>query len=45
MDEDEKEAAKNKARKLKVKDEEEDDEPVKKTSKAPKGAASKRPRK
>jgi small subunit ribosomal protein S2 len=45
MDEDEKEAAKNKARKLKVKDEEEDGEPVKKTSKAPKGAASKRPRK
>lgn len=45
IDEDEKEAAKNKARKLKVKDEEEDDEPVKKTSKAPKGAASKRPRK
>lgn len=45
MDEDEKEAAKNKARKLKVKDEEEDGEPVKKPSKAPKGAASKRPRK
>ncbi|MFN2394801.1 MAG: 30S ribosomal protein S2 [Bacteroidales bacterium] len=45
MDEDEKEAAKNKARKQKVKDEEEDNEPVKKTSKAPRGAASKRPRK
>lgn len=45
MDEDEKEAAKNKARKQKVKDEEEDNEPVKKTPKAPRGAASKRPRK
>ncbi len=46
MDEDEKEAAKNKARKQKVKDDdEEQDESVKKTSKAPRGAASKRPRK
>jgi small subunit ribosomal protein S2 len=44
MDEEESEAAKSKARKLKLKGEEED-EPVKKTSKAPKGAVGKRPRK
>lgn len=44
MDEEESDAAKIKARKLKLKEEEED-EPAKKTSKAPKGAAGKRPRK
>jgi small subunit ribosomal protein S2 len=44
MDDEESEAAKSKARKLKLKGEEED-EPVKKTSKAPKGAVGKRPRK
>lgn len=44
MDEEESDAAKSKARKLKLKEEEED-EPAKKTSKAPKGAAGKRPRK
>ncbi len=44
MDEEDSEAAKSKARKPKVK-EDEDDEPVKKPSKAPKGAVGKRPRK
>ncbi len=44
LDEDEKEAAK-KARKLKAKEEEEEDDSMKKSSKAPRGAASKRPRK
>ena len=44
MDDEESDAAKSKARKLKLKEEEED-EPAKKTSKAPKGAAGKRPRK
>lgn len=44
LDEDEKEAAR-KARKLKAKEEEEDDDSMKKSAKAPRGVASKRPRK
>jgi small subunit ribosomal protein S2 len=45
MDEEEKEAAKAKARKLKLKEEEEETENAKRASKAPRGAATRKPKK
>jgi small subunit ribosomal protein S2 len=45
MDEEEKEAAKAKARKLKLKEEEEEAENAKRASKAPRGAATRKPKK